>query len=210
MVPSAPHMRSNQPVGIKTACVDKRTSCEVRAVCSCRLRLAACCSHGYELDAPWRQGRQEVDQHTCAEQAQILRADDRRRTALVSLRRYMRMGGKLILHSTSRGAASGSVGRPVPRGSEGSVGVGTGRRSPRDRDLRRSPTLKIPPEAGRTGLVGRSAPGRDRARAGDRVGRSGTLSVKSTSHPHASVGRATGPPRPEWSPASPMVPHGPQ
>jgi hypothetical protein len=43
---------------------------------------------------------------------------------LVSLRRYMRMGGKLILHSTSRGAASGSVGRPVPRGSEGSVGVG--------------------------------------------------------------------------------------
>ena len=42
------------------------------------------------------------------------------------------------------GRPGGSVGRPVPGGSEGSVGVGNRVGDLRDRDLRRSPTLKIP------------------------------------------------------------------
>ena len=82
-----------------------------------------------------------------------------------------------------RVAQEGSLGRPVPGRSEGSVGVGNRVGDIRDHDLRRSPTLKISSEAGRTGSVGRTDPGRNRARAGGRVGRSGTFITKSTLHP---------------------------
>ena len=80
------------------------------------------------------------------------------------------------------GRLGGSVGRAVPEGSGGSVGVGNRVGGIRDHDLRRSPTLEISSEAGRTGSVGRTDPGRNRPRADGRVGRSGTINVKSTSH----------------------------
>ena len=57
------------------------------------------------------------------------------------------------------GRPGGSVGRAVPGGSGGSVGVGNWVGGLRGHDLRRSPTLEISSQAVRTGSVGRTDPG---------------------------------------------------
>ena len=49
------------------------------------------------------------------------------------------------------------------------------------------PTAQFPRRQARTGSVGRPDPGRNRARADGRLGRSGTISIKSTSLRHTSV-----------------------
>ena len=93
-------------------------------------------------------------------------------------------GAKLILHLSSSGSPreGRSVG-PFLDGRKGRSGSETGSEIS---EIVITPMISDPrnlSEAGRSGSVGRTDPGRNRARAAERVGRSGTINVKSTSHP---------------------------